>query len=197
VAATETDRTALLVMDVQRWVVERFGDDTGWLDSLAATAGAARAAGVLVIYVTVAFRPDYPEVSDRSPGFAALRSTGALVEGARGTAIHPTVEPKAQDLVVMKRRVGAFSGSDLDLVLRARGIDTLVLTGVATSCVVLSTVRAAADLDYQLVVLRDLCIDGDPDVQRVLLDKLFPNQAQVMTAREWTAGLPAAESRAR
>ena len=96
-----------------------------------------------------------------------------------------------------KRRVGAFSGIDLDLVLRARGIDTLVLTGVATSGVVLSTVRAAADMDYQLVVLRDLCIDGDPDVQRVLLDKLFPNQAQVMTAQEWTAGLPVAEARAR
>jgi nicotinamidase-related amidase len=197
VVATESDRTALLVMDVQRWVVDRFGDDAGWLDTLAATADAARAAGVVVIFVTVAFRRDYPEVSDRSPGFAALRSTGALVEGDPGTAIHPAVTPKPQDLVVTKRRVGAFSGSDLDLVLRARAVDTLVLTGVSTSGVVLSTVRAAADMDYQLVVLRDLCIDGDPDVQRVLLDKLFPNQAQVITAKEWAAGLPTAEARER
>ena len=90
--------------------------------------------------------------------------------------------------MVTKKRVSAFSGSDLQLVLRSLGIDALVLTGIATSGVVLSTLREAADLDYVLTVLRDGCIDRDEEVHRVLMDKVFPRQASVVLAGEWIAG---------
>ncbi|MGA2932584.1 MAG: isochorismatase family protein, partial [Acidimicrobiales bacterium] len=93
------------------------------------------------------------------------------------------------DIVVTKRRVSAFAGSDLDVVLRARGARTLVLAGIATSGVVLSTLRQAADLDYGLVVLRDGCADADEEVHRVLLDKVFARQADVLTVDEWTDGI--------
>lgn len=93
--------------------------------------------------------------------------------------------PGPEDIVVTKRRVSAFAGSDLDVVLRSQGIDSLVLTGIATSGVVLSTLRQAADLDFGLTVLGDLCADGDPEVHRVLMDKVFPRQAEVMTAGQW------------
>jgi nicotinamidase-related amidase len=93
-------------------------------------------------------------------------------------------------VVVTKRRVSAFSGSDLDMVLRVAGIDALVLSGIATSGCVLSTLRQAADLDVSLTVLSDGCIDGDEEVHRVLCEKVFPNQADVMTIDEWIAGLP-------
>jgi nicotinamidase-related amidase len=73
------------------------------------------------------------------------------------------------------------------VVLRARGIDTLVLTGIATSGVVLSTPRQAADLDYRLTVLADGCLDGDPEVHRVLTEKIFPRQADVLTVDDWIA----------
>ena len=80
-----------------------------------------------------------------------------------------------------KRRVSAFAGSDLEVVLHARGISHLVLAGIPTSGVVLSTLRQAADLDYQLTVLADGCLDADPDVDQILLGTVFPRQAEVTT----------------
>jgi nicotinamidase-related amidase len=102
-----------------------------------------------------------------------------------GTQIHPAIAPLPGDIVVTKRRVSAFTGSDLGVVLRSLGATSLVLMGIATRGVVLSTVREAADLDFKLTVLRDGCVDLDPEVNRVLLDKIFPRQASVMMTSEW------------
>jgi nicotinamidase-related amidase len=110
------------------------------------------------------------------------------------TQIHPGVEPRPDDVVVIKKRVSAFAGSDLDVVLRSLDVDSLVLTGIATSGVVLSTLRQAADLDYDLTVLRDGCGDADPEVHRVLLDKVFPRQAAVLSVNEWVDQLGASAS---
>jgi nicotinamidase-related amidase len=138
----------------------------------------------------VRFREGYPEISARNRMFAAIRQAGAAMsETSAATAIHPAVAPQPGDIVVTKRRVGAFTGSDLEVVLRAQNIDHLVLTGIATSGVVLSTLRAAADMDYRLTVLSDCCADGDDEVHRVLLTKVFPRQADVLTAAEWVAAL--------
>ena len=70
--------------------------------------------------------------------------------------------------------------------LSAFGISHLVLTGIATSGVVLSTLREAADKDYRITVLSDCCADRDEEVHRVLTTKVFPNQADVLTVAEWT-----------
>jgi nicotinamidase-related amidase len=75
------------------------------------------------------------------------------------------------------------------VLLRGRGIDHLVLAGIATSGVVLSTLRQAADLDYRLTVLADGCLDADPEVHEVLLHKVFPRQADVTTIAGWAASL--------
>jgi len=184
--------TALLIMDVQQGIVDRFGSDDGYLGRLATAIAAARAAGVLVGYVTVAFRPGYPEVSERNKSFGALAGSGRFADGDPGTAIPAAVAPGPGEAVVIKRRVSAFTGSDLEVLLRARGIDHLVLAGIATSGVVLSTLRQAADLDYRLTVLADGCLDADPEVHQVLLGKVFPRQAEVTTIADWTAGLSAA-----
>jgi nicotinamidase-related amidase len=90
--------------------------------------------------------------------------------------------------------VSAFAGSDLDVLLRSGGIDHLVLAGIVTSGVVLSTVRQAADLDYRLTALADGCLDADPDVHQVLLQKVFTHQAEVTSIADWTAGLRQAGS---
>lgn len=182
--------SALLVMDVQQGIVSRYaGGHAGYLARLRRAIDAARAAAVRVIYVTVSFREGFPEVSERNKSFAILRQGGGFVSGTDATAVHPEVAPRAGDVLVTKRRVSAFAGSDLDVVLRAGGIDTLVLTGIATSGVVLSTVRQAADLDYRLIVLSDACLDGDEEVHRVLTEKVFPRQADVMTVAEWAGRL--------
>ncbi|WP_370351229.1 cysteine hydrolase family protein [Catenulispora sp. EB89] len=182
--------TALLVMDVQRDIVDRF-PDADYLPRLRGAIDAARTAGVPVVYVVVGFRPGHPEVSLRNKTFAAVSQTGRFVEGDAGAEIHPDVAPLPGDVVVTKKRVSAFAGSDLDVVLRSGDIRHLVLSGIATSGVVLSTCTQAADLDYQLTVLADGCLDGNPEVHRVLTEKLFPRQADVVTVEEWVKTLGA------
>jgi nicotinamidase-related amidase len=181
--------TALLVMDVQQGIVDRFASDEEYLPRLAAAVEAARNAGIRVIYVTVGFRTGHPEVSERNKSFAAISGTGRFADGDPGSAIHPAVAPASGDLIVTKRRVSAFAGSDLEMVLRAGDVDRLVLAGIATSGVVLSTLRQAADLDYQLTVLADGCLDADPEVHRVLTERVFPRQADVVRIADWTASL--------
>jgi nicotinamidase-related amidase len=179
----------LLIMDVQQGIVERFAGDDGYLPRLATAIAAARGAGVAVIYVTVAFRPGHPEVSPHNKSFSAIAGTGRFTPGDPGLPIPPAIAPAPGEVTVTKLRVSAFVGSDLDVVLRAGGTGHLVLAGIATSGVVLSTLRQAADLDYRLTVLADGCLDGDPEVHQVLLGKVFPRQAEVTTVAEWTASL--------
>ena len=177
-------------MDVQNSIVERFADSApSLLEALGRAAASARASRIPVVYVRVAFRPGAPEVSPNNRIFAALADSSTFVTNGAASQIHPAVEPHPGDIVVDKKRVSAFAGSDLDMVLRAQGVQTLVLAGIATSGVVLSTLRQAADLDYGLVVLRDGCADADEEVHRVLLDKVFPRQADVLAADEWVAGM--------
>jgi nicotinamidase-related amidase len=182
-------KQALLVMDVQRAVVDRYPDPT-YLPRLGEAIGAARASGVPVLYVVVGFRPGYPEISPRNKMFGGMLGRPAAPGGDdEALRVHPDVAPGPADLVVTKRRVSAFAGSDLDMVLRAGDIDHLVLTGIATSGVVLSTLRQAADLDFGLTVPADGCLDNDPEVHRVLTEKVFPHQAEVTTLAAWAAAL--------
>ncbi|MFC4032303.1 cysteine hydrolase family protein [Streptomyces polygonati] len=180
---------ALLVMDVQRDIVDIVDDSSGYLPRLRTAIDGARAAGIPVIYAVIGFRPDQPDVSPRNRVLTAAVQAGLFTEGAPGTGIHPDVAPRPGDIVVTKRRGSAFSGSDLDLVLRTRGVDGLVLTGIATSGVVLHTVCQAADLDFDLTVLVDACLDTDPEVHRVLTEKLFPRWADVVTVADWLTAL--------
>lgn len=194
-ASTPTTKTALIIGDVQRGIVKNFGDDETLLNNVSAAAAAARAAGVPVIYVKVGFRPGHPEISSRNTMWSGVATAGGFVETADPTQIHDAVAPQDGDIVVTKRRVGAFSGSDLDLVLRSLEVTDVAITGIATSGVVLSTVRAAADLDYRLVVLSDATKDADDEVYRVLIEKVFPRQAEVLNTDEWVARISSPSAR--
>ncbi|MGC8509485.1 MAG: cysteine hydrolase family protein [Acidimicrobiales bacterium] len=181
---------ALLVMDVQNGIVERLGAaGAPLLHRVAAALEAARRHSVTVIFVRVAFRDGAPEISPRNRAFAALSTTGTMSESSPATQVHAAVAPRPGEIVVVKRRVSAFAGSDLDVVLRALSIDGMILTGIATSGVVLSTTRQAADLDYRITILRDACADADEEVHRVLMEKVLPRQATVTTIDEWTSSL--------
>jgi nicotinamidase-related amidase len=182
--------SALLIMDVQKSIVERFADSArSLLEALGRAIAAARGTRIPVVYVRVAFRAGAPEVNRNNRIFAALADSSAFVANGPASQSHPAFEPQPGDIVVEKKRVSAFAGSDLDMVLRAQRVQTLVLAGIATSGVVLSTLRQAADLDYGLVVLRDGCADADEEVHRVLLDKVLPRQADVPAVDEWVAGM--------
>lgn len=184
--------TALLVMDMQAGIVSRYTQEGDFLAPVRTAIGAARAAALPVIYVVIGFRPGYPEVSARNKSFSAIKQQPSALT-APAMEIHPAIAPQSTDIVVTKRRVSAFSGSDLEVVLRGQDISHLVLCGIATSGVVLSTLREAADKDYQLTVLADCCFDNDEEVQRVLLSKVFPRQADVIQTEAWTTKLNAGE----
>jgi nicotinamidase-related amidase len=177
--------SALLLMDFQPSVVSRFGNDA--VVARAGTAlAAARDKGVLVIFVRVAFRPGMTEGSPFNKTFNRESREGTgFTEDDPSTQVVDALAPRGDEAVMVKRRVGAFSGTDLDVVLRANAIDHLVLCGIATSGVVLSTVRLAADRDFRLTVLADACSDGDDEVHRVLVDKVFPRQAEVTSVAAW------------
>lgn len=177
----KSSRTALLVMDVQPGIIDRVPDSAAYLALATATVRAARSHAVPVVHVVVGFRPGGPEVSSKNQAFGGLKQQlpAYLVEA------RPLIAPEGSDVVVTKRRVSAFAGSDLECVLRAGEIDHLLLCGIATSGVVLSTLREAADKDYRLTVLADLCADPDAEVHAVLTSKVFPRQARVIGAKDW------------
>jgi nicotinamidase-related amidase len=175
-------------MDVQRDVVAIADAGSGYLARLRRAIDGARTAGIPVIYVVMGLRPGQPEVSARSKVLTTVVQAGLFTEGAPGSEIHDDIAPEPGDVVVTKRRGSAFSGSDFGLVLRARDISNLVLTGIATSGVVLHTMCRANDLDLGLTVLSDACIDTDPELHRVLTEKLFPQWADVVTVDDWVSG---------
>ena len=126
-------------------------------------------------YVRVAFEDaDYDAVPPTNKIFARLAEGRVNHVDSPTTAVHDRLAPEPGDIVVRKTRVGAFSTTDLDEQLRKRGISTVVLAGISTSGVVLSTVRDAADRDYRIIVLADGCADFDAEVHDVLLGKVLP-----------------------
>jgi nicotinamidase-related amidase len=181
--------SALLVMDFQTAILEMVPVDKALLARTASLIEVARKVEMKVIYVVVRFRAGYPEISPRNKNLGAVRGSGRFVEGSAGSEVHAAVAPKPGDITVTKHRVSAFAGTDLDMVLRANGVETLVLAGIATSGVVLSTVRHAADADYRIVVVADCCSDGDLEVHRVLTEKVFLRQTTVTTAEAVTGAL--------
>ncbi|HMI74969.1 MAG TPA: isochorismatase family cysteine hydrolase [Steroidobacteraceae bacterium] len=183
--------TALLLMDFQRMVVDSYAvDKEALLDRVKRLALAVRNSGAMMIHVVVSFQLGYPEVSGQNSVFSNLKAAGLLALGDPAVEIYPELTPQPGDVVVRKQRVSAFTGTNLDMILRSNNIDTLLLTGILTQGVVLSTLRHAADMDYRAVVVADGCSDKDPEVQRVLMEKIFPLQARVATVEEVIGALP-------
>ena len=181
-------RSAVLSMDMQTAIVSLYaGDPEAFLARAASVLKHARNSGLRVIHVKVGFRPGLPEISSRNVLLSSIKASEQhrkIFEGPAGE-IHPAVMPEGNDIVIVKHRVSAFFGTDLDLILRANDIETLILFGIATSGVVLSTLLDASDADYRLMVVKDCCADLDADVHTCLIDKFFPRRANVLDSDEF------------
>jgi nicotinamidase-related amidase len=181
--------TAVLSMDCQTGIVSLYAKDDkdAFLTRAASALNHARSKGMTVIHVQVGFRPGLPELSSRNPLFASIKSSALhqkLFQGPLG-AIPPVIAPKEGEIVVTKHRISAFAGTDLGMILRANDIDTLVLFGIATSGVVLSTLLEAVDDDFRLAVIKDCCADMDSSLHDCLVNKFFPTRASVLSVREF------------
>ena len=185
-------KTALIVADVQNGIVDMIAkpdEKESYLERVGKAISAARKASIPVIYVRVGFNPGYPDAHDDNMMMGRVKANGGLLLGTPSTEIHAAVAPAEGEVTVTKHRVNAFIGTDLEVILRSQNVRELVLAGIATSGVILSSLRYAADYDYLVTVLADLCLDRDEEVHRVLTEKVFPAQATVLKSEEWMAKL--------
>jgi nicotinamidase-related amidase len=176
--------TAMLTLDLQHGILSMLPDAQAVLAPAKKAVSFARAQGMLLIHVGLGFSEGHPEIPDAESPMARVKQNNLFVKGTPSAAFHEAVaEPR--DLVVYKQRISAFSENQLELILRARGVRHLVLFGVATSGIVLSTLRRAFDLDFRCTVLKEACFDADPEVHRVLTEKVFARQATVTSVDDF------------
>ena len=192
--------TALLAMEFENDIVHPDGafkdfgfakmvSETNVLDKSAQLLAAGRSAGITIIYVSVKFRPGYPERPANAGLWQGLHGATALVEGTWGSEIHEKLTPQAGEPIVTKRGVSAFTASDLDQILRTKRIGTLILAGVATNFVVEGTARQACDLGYDTIVVGDCCASVSQEAHDASLTVALPFLCTISTLEEVSAAL--------
>lgn len=189
----DKSKTALLIADFYRDMMTTLPHaiDRKVVEKTQALQKAARNAGILVCYSATVFRPGYIEISDRNKTFSQRKASDQPAIGDPMLVIHEGVRPIEGEVVVGKHRVNALFGTDLDMTLRANNIETIILLGYATSGVVLSTTRYAADSDYRIIIAEDCCSDPDIEVHDFLTQRIFPRQADVVQSEDVIKALAA------
>ena len=181
--------SALLLMDFTPSTVQWHGEaGNAAVDRAAEALVAARSNSIPVFHVLPNYRPGYPELRKGQP-FDNVIAAGLFRESPPAAGVETRLAPREHEAVVPKCRYSPFFANDLQHLLRMKNIRSLVLAGIATSGVVLSGVRDAWDLDYQLTVLEDACADPDPEVHRLLTTKIFLPQARVMSVWDWISSI--------
>jgi nicotinamidase-related amidase len=175
---------ALLVMDCQINMINKQPpeDRAKLLGNIAKVINSARKSGLPIIYVVVQFRKGHPEVSTKNMHFYKQKEAGILIEGNPDGEICGEIRPQPDDVIVTKLRLSSFSGSDLEIILRSKNIDTLILSGVSTLGAVESTARQAFDMDYQLFVLSDCCADRVSGAHEAALKYVMPRISTVCSS---------------
>lgn len=178
-------KSALLSLGFQNGIFAFVSGSEAAVPNAAKAVAWARARGYLLIHVGLGFEPGRPEVStvDGNP-FARVKQNHLFLTGSESAEFRPEL-CREGDLVVYKQRYGAFAHNGLRMILEANRIEDLVFFGISTSGITLSTLRFAFDLDYRCTVLKDACFDPDDEVHRVLIDKIFPAQAKVLSVDEF------------
>jgi nicotinamidase-related amidase len=169
-------------------------DASGVIDRMAKMNRACRDAGIAVFYGQADHRPDGKDFARQvvarghggQPGQPPIRTSfgHGVVAGTPGAEVIPEIAPQPGDYIIKKHRWSTFFQTHLDLSLRTAGIDTIMIAGGSIEVGVASTAYSARDLDYNLVILGDVCTSRDPSVTEFFLDKVFPIFARVMTVDE-------------
>ncbi len=199
-------RTALLVFDLLHGHVNKDAPTRARFEPVIAQAGrlldAMREAGCMVAYAHADHRADRAtsavilrDTDNRlrpiAPGQAASHQP-LLTGGTAATRIIEEMRPRPEDYLIPKHRWSAFHGTYLDLALRTRGIQNLVLCGGSTDVGVASTAYAARDLDYQLVIASDACTSPEGDNHEQFMTRIFPRMSRVRTVAQVLGMLRAA-----
>jgi nicotinamidase-related amidase len=166
-------------------------ESSNMLANTSETIAAARAVGVLIVHAPITFAPGYPELSPQAYGILkGARDAGAFQKGSWGAEIVADVAPQADDIVVEgKRGLDAFATTNLDFILRMRGIANVALGGFLTNCCVESTMRTAYELGYNVVTLTDCTAATSEEEQQAATTKDYPMFSHPMTHHDFLAQL--------
>lgn len=198
---TDPALSALLVLHYQNGLVRHEGvfafsgtpgqiEKHNCLEKTAAVLGACRAAGMPVIYVNIEFRPGFPEL--KKPTYRLIESIqerNAFLRGSWDAAVPEELAPGPDDIVVINFDSSAFSHTDLDGILRAKGVRQLFLAGIATNWVVESTTRYGAELGYDITVLADCCQGFSDELHDFAIEKTLPYYASIMASTDFIGTL--------
>lgn len=189
--------SALVLLDYQEGICRGpIGQSSGLVDQVrarrvlenAATClAAARAAGLTIAHVRVAFAAGYVNRINRSQRFARFEHNGLLAEGDADTDFCAEVRPEVGELVVNKGCVDPFIGTSLLQHLLGRGVRTVFLGGVATNMVVESAARHACDSGFDVAVLEDLCASHDETLHEFFVSRSLPAFSTVIGHAEFLA----------
>lgn len=177
-------RSAVVIGDLQVAITRNYPFAAELVPRAVALAAVARERGDLVVFVHTQFRANGADAATRNAGVQAIFGMGDdYHEGSAGVGLDPGLGRQPGDVVITKRRASAFAGTDLDLVLRSSGVDTLLIAGVATGAMVTATVYDAADRDFRVRVASDVCADPSDAVHDFLVGTLFPARGvEIVTA---------------
>jgi nicotinamidase-related amidase len=178
-------------MDMQNFTVRDLPDERKkpLLSATRRVLDGARDAGLPVIYVVAARRPDYSSSRNKftsAPG--RNRAPGTPAEEAERTKIVAEIAPVGDEPIVRKPRMNAFFASELQSMLTARDVNTIVLTGVSTNFVVESTARYAVDSDYRVILLQDCCACPEEEAHTRALVSMEP-LVHIATSEDFLASL--------
>ena len=201
--APQTDPaiSALLVLHYQNGLVRHDGvfafsgtpvqiEKHNCLERTAAVLQASRDAGMLVIYVNIEFRPGFPELKKPTyPLIESIQERNAFLRGSWDAAIPDELKPEPSDIIVINFDSSAFSHTDLDCILRAKGVRQLFLAGIATNWVVESTTRYGAELGYDITVLEDCCQGFSDELHDFAIKQTLPYYASIMKSPDFIATL--------
>jgi nicotinamidase-related amidase len=197
------ERTALVNVDMQNWFVSMAYHGVETLQRINRLADLCRAAGILVIHTRAVLRPDGSNMGVMGEMTPVVRE-GVINEGTETAALHRDLVVAASDVLVEKPRFGAFHGSDLEVVLRSRGIDSIIISGISTEACCDTTAREAHARDFRVLFLSDGTASAWHDrekaetVHQAALDVLGGLFAHVLTIDELirNIGRPAQGARA-
>ena len=160
------------------------------LEKTAAVIEASRAAGMPVIYVNIEFRPGFPELKKPTyPLIESIQERNAFLRGSWDAGIPDELRPAPSDIIVINFDSSAFSHTDLDCILRAKGIRQLFLAGIATNWVVESTTRYGAELGYEITVLADCCQGFSDELHDFAIEQTLPYYASIVKSTDFVATL--------
>jgi len=171
-------RTALLVMHYQTDIMALFPSVAPTLLAHTRTlCDAARASGVGVYFAKIHFRAGYPEVSPLNKNGQGMKRLGLFVDDQ----LSPELGRLPDEPLIIAHRASVFFGTDLQVRLSAQGIDTLLMVGVASTGVMLSSLAYASDADYRLFTVKDCCYDPDQVVHDHLFSTAFESRTTVLS----------------